>query len=174
MAHRTATRRGQVAPRRAIALFALLALPLVPASARGQEPRPRPTASLAWLAGCWERRTSRGAVLEQWMPPAGGMMFGASRTTRGDSVVEYEVLRLFERRDTVVYHAAPSRQQPTEFTTTRVTDTLVVFENAAHDFPQRILYRRGTADSLWARIEGRMNGQDRGIDFRYGRIACTR
>jgi hypothetical protein len=47
-----------------------------------------------------------------------------------------------------------------------------VFENAAHDFPQRVLYRREAADRLVARIEGLRNGQPRGIDFPMQRMAC--
>jgi hypothetical protein len=48
----------------------------------------------------------------------------------------------------------------------------VVFENPAHDFPQRIRYRASGA-ALQARIEGTMNGKTRGIDFPYTRTNCT-
>jgi hypothetical protein len=44
-----------------------------------------------------------------------------------------------------------------------------VFENLAHDFPQRVIYRRCDAD-LCARIEGTVGGQVQGIDWRYRRL----
>ena len=59
-----------------------------------------------------------------------------------------------------------------EFASTAVSDTAVVFENLAHDFPQRIIYRRRGADSLVARIEGTRGGQMRGRDFPYRKAAC--
>ena len=151
-------------------LVVLLLLVVVPSAAGAQRPAAQ---RLAWLSGCWERVTPRGRVTEQWMAPAAGMMLGASRTTRGDSVVvEYEHLRISERRDTLVYHAMPSGQAPADFTTTQASDSLVTFENPAHDFPQRVIYRRG-ADSLFARVEGMRGGQLRGIDFRYARVSCV-
>jgi hypothetical protein len=48
----------------------------------------------------------------------------------------------------------------------------VVFENGAHDFPQRIRYRRG-GDMLFARIEGTRDGKVRGVDYPYARVACV-
>jgi hypothetical protein len=151
----------------------LVALALLPSTASAQRPTDRPTQRLGWLSGCWERRTARGTVTEQWMAPAGGMLLGAARTVRGDSVTEFEQLRIHERGDTLVYHAMPSGQSPAEFRTTQASDTLVAFENPTHDFPQRVLYRRG-ADSLFARVEGNRNGQLRGVDFRYARVECVK
>jgi hypothetical protein len=43
----------------------------------------------------------------------------------------------------------------------------VVFENAGHDFPQRIIYRRNADGTMTARIEGSTNGRQRGVDFSY-------
>jgi len=129
--------------------------------------------SSAWIAGCWERRSGQSVTEEQWMPPRGGAMLGMSRTVRDGRLVEYEFLRLFERDGRLVYHATPSRQTPTEFTSTATSDTLAVFENPAHDFPQRIIYRRQGSDSLIARIEGPGPGGTRGVDFRFARAQCS-
>lgn len=107
------------------------------------------------------------------MAPRAGQMFGMSRTVRGDTMVaEFEHLQILERNGRAIYHAEPSGQKPTDFEAKSVSDTLVVFENPEHDFPQRIIYRKRGADSLIARVEGTMNGQARGIDFPYARVAC--
>ena len=127
---------------------------------------------LAFLAGCWERRSGARLVEEQWMQPRGRVMLGAGRTTRGDTVVEYEQLRIEARGDTVTYHARPSGQQPAEFRLTSIGEGAVTFENPAHDFPQRITYRAVGRDSLVARVEGTTAGRTRGIDFPYARTAC--
>jgi hypothetical protein len=127
---------------------------------------------LGWLAGCWERTTGATVIEEQWMRPRGRVMLGVGRTTRRDTVVEFEQLRIFERGGRSVYAALPSGQSLAEFEAATTSDSLVTFENPAHDFPQRIIYRRRGADSLIARIEGTRGGQVRGVDFPYRRVAC--
>jgi hypothetical protein len=106
--------------------------------------------------------------------PRGHMMLGTSQTTRADSTIEYEQLRIFDRGGQVVYGAMPSGQPPAEFVAGSVTDTLVVVSNPTHDFPQRIIYRRRGTDSLLARIERMRGGQVRGADFPYRRVACPK
>ena len=69
-------------------------------------------------------------------------------------------------------HAEPSGQAPADFEASAVSDSLITFENPAHDFPQRVIYRRRGSDSLIARIEGTRNGRVRGVDFPYARAAC--
>lgn len=130
---------------------------------------------LSWFTGCWRRQApgSPNVVEEHWMAPRAGFALGMSRTVRNDTiVVEYEQLRLFQRTGRAVYHAEPSGQTPTDFEAQTTSDSLVVFENPAHDFPQRIIYRKRGADSLIARIEGTMRGQARAADFAYARVAC--
>jgi hypothetical protein len=47
-----------------------------------------------------------------------------------------------------------------------------VFENLAHDFPQRIIYSRA-GDQLTARIEGPMNGKPAAMEWRYRAAALN-
>jgi hypothetical protein len=133
---------------------------------------PDATTALHWFAGRWERRAGSLTVEEQWLAPRGGVLLGVSRTTRGDSLVEFEFMRIHARGDTLVLAAHPSGQAPAEFRARATTVREVVFENPAHDFPQRIRYRAVGADSLLARIEGTRGGRTRGVDFGYGRTAC--
>lgn len=107
------------------------------------------------------------------MAAGGGIMLGMGRTVRGDTLVEYEQLRIYPREGSLVYAANPSGQEPAEFVSTTVSDTLVVFENPAHDFPQRIVYRRIGADSLAASVEGVSRGKQRVQRFPYARASCA-
>lgn len=125
---------------------------------------------LAWLAGCWSLGRADGMTEEQWLKPAGGSMLGVSRTVKGGKTVEYEFLQLREVNGTLTYIAKPSGQSETPFPLKTMSDAEAIFENPTHDFPQRIIYRR-TADGITARIEGRMNNKDRGMDFVYKRCS---
>jgi hypothetical protein len=126
---------------------------------------------VAWIAGCWDSTRSGRHVAEHWMPPEGGTMMGVSRTTAGEKTTEWEFLIIRQGAKGLDYVAKPSRQPEATFTATRATANEVVFENPAHDFPQRIVYKRD-GDTLTASIEGPMNGQNRRIDFSYKRASC--
>ena len=126
---------------------------------------------VAWLAGCWEDSTAQRTVEEQWMAPRGHTMLSAGRTTRGDTVVAYEMVLIREQGGQLAYEAHPSGQPSAVFLSRTISENEVVFENLQHDFPQRVGYRRD-GDSLRAWIEGPRNGQTRRVEFRYRRVAC--
>ena len=127
---------------------------------------------LAWLQGCWESVTPRRVIEEYWTAPRGGSMLGTGRTLRGDSLVEYELVLLREREGRLVYEAHPSGQPSAVFTAREVTDSSVLFENPAHDYPQSVGYRRLGGDSLLAWIDGTVGGNSRRVDFPYARARC--
>ena len=144
------------------------------AAASGKSNDDPPLSRARWMAGCWELSAGRRKIVEMWMPPAGNMMIGASRTTVGDSVVEYEHTRMHGEGQVVVFTALPARQPQAEFRSIELTDSSIVVENLAHDFPQRVMYRRRGADSLVARIEGMRGGTLRGVNFPMRRISCEK
>jgi hypothetical protein len=131
---------------------------------------------LAWISGCWRYASPRVFIEELWTRPAGGTMLGVSRTLRrtptGDSTMAWEFIRVYVRGTELVYAAQPHNQPAAEFMSDRVSDSMVVFANPAHDYPQRIIYRKAGRDSLRARIEGTQGGRTRGSDFPYVRAAC--
>jgi hypothetical protein len=148
---------------------------LVPAAltVAGAADAPLTLDRIAWLQGCWESRSASRVVEEHWMAPRGGSMIGTGRTVRGDSLAEYELIVLRAVSGALAYQAHPSGQATTTFTAREASDSMVVFANAAHDFPQRVGYRRIGADSLLAWIEGERNGRTRRIEFPYRRVRCA-
>jgi hypothetical protein len=126
---------------------------------------------LAWLAGCWTQPRTNGLVEEQWMTPRGGSMLGMSRTVIDGKTVEFEFVRIAVVGNTLAYVAKPSGQAEATFAIKSIDDGVVVFENLAHDFPQRIIYRRNADATVTARIEGTVKGEARGRDFPYRRCA---
>ncbi len=124
-----------------------------------------PIARLGWLSGSW-RGESRGRDYEEhWTKAAGGTLLGMSRTLRDGKTTEFEFLRIQKEGEGVVYLAQPGGKPPTPFRQVKSKERSVTFENAENDFPQRIIYTR-EGDALTARIEGTVNGQVHGIDFK--------
>jgi len=142
------------------------------ASAAARPPKPR-IEQLSWLAGCWEARSPQRTVEEHWLSPRGGTMLGTGRTVRDGRTVEYEFVLLREDNGELAYEAHPSGQPSAVFRTSAIDDAAVVFENAEHDFPQRVGYEIRGADSLLAWIDGKQNGQSRRIEFPYTRVPCA-
>lgn len=126
---------------------------------------------VAWIAGCWDVTRNGRHVAESWTTAEGGTMMGVSRTVNNGKTTEWEFLIIREGAKGLEYVAKPSGQPEATFTSTSVSPAEVVFENPAHDFPKKIVYKRN-GDSLTASIEGPMNGQTRKIDFAYKRAPC--
>jgi hypothetical protein len=129
-------------------------------------------AKLAWLAGCWERRSDTRVIEEQWMTPRGGLMLGMARTVDGERTREYEQTSIRIEGAELVFTARPSGQVEASFRSTEIGARRVVFENLAHDFPQRVIYALDDSGQLAARIEGLRQGRVVGVDFPYRRVAC--
>ncbi len=128
---------------------------------------------LGWMAGCWELRSSNGAfsIEEQWMKPGGESMSGMGRTIRNGKTIFTEFQRISVEDGKLTYTARIGTKGMTMFPLLKMSDTEVVFENPAHDFPQRVIYRKAEG-GLFARIEGVDKGKEKHQDFPYKQVSC--
>ena len=165
----------------ACALIALLAGPAAAQTAPAPAPAPEAdvgsVASLAWLDGCWGGTVNQRDFREQWSPLRGGILLGVGSTVYQGKPQSYEYLRIEPRADGVYYVALPSGQTEAAFKLVSIEkdaqgDAMYTFANPAHDFPQRIVYRRGTEGWLYATIDGKLRGEDRQVIYPMRRIDC--
>lgn len=126
----------------------------------------------AWLAGCWEHDRAGRASAERWTKPKAGMMLGTAQTVKDGKTTAFEFMRIHEEKGDIFFTAKPSGQPEASFKLVSYKDNKAVFENPQHDFPQRVIYGKQPDGSLAARIEGQMNGQQRGIDYPFKRAKC--
>ena len=173
-------------------IAALLTLAVAAAGAMAQTPGvPPPGAAasavppaltdLAWVAGCWKGLVNKREFREQWMPPRGELMVGISQTTMADKTVGYEYLRFEPRADGVWYIITPSDGKEDSFrlvsrTTEKAGEVdydLYTFERTSSEFPQRIVYRRGTEGWLYAEVTGKVDGAERKVIYPMQRIDCV-
>jgi len=127
---------------------------------------------VSWLSGCWVRELPGRRIEELWLPPRGGAMLNLGRTIRDDRMTDYEFVLLREADGTLAYEAHPAGQSPATFLAAEPSESLVVFTNPTHDFPQEVGYRRMGTDSLLAWIAGSLGGNPRRIEFPYRRVSC--
>lgn len=106
--------------------------------------------ALSWLSGCWA--SASGATQEIWSPRYGAaaapLLFGYSVTVRDGAVGFFEQMRIEPVMTDdpagpgrFAYVVSPGGAPAVRFTGELAADGMSVsFENAAHDFPQRIVY----------------------------------
>jgi Domain of unknown function (DUF6265) len=131
--------------------------------------------ALGWLAGCWAPVGGEAGSGEQWMAPARGTLYGVSRTLRGGRVVAHEFMRITDSDGGPWFIALPSDQTEGRFKLVEQGERRVVFENPAHDFPQRVVYESPDEATLNAHIEGRRSADAplRRIEFPMRRQPCS-
>jgi hypothetical protein len=124
---------------------------------------------LAWMAGSWTQEAGGKVVRETWLPPVQGAMAGVTQTHRPGKPASTEFSTITTGSAGVTFTAYVAGQAPTAFVLRPGAPGEAVFENPDHDFPQRVIYRK-CGEDLCARIEGAINGQTQGMDWRYRRV----
>lgn len=106
-----------------------------------QAPAPE-VEDLGWLSGAWVARDGDTWTEEWWTPPRGGIMIGAGFSGRGDKAGAFEHMRIMaDESGTVAFYGMPGGAPAVRFPLVRGGKGEAVFENPAHDHPQRISYR---------------------------------
>lgn len=147
------------------ALFVLLtALAACGDTAAPRPATPPPVASLpaglapaGFLLGAWTSPT----VSERWSF-AGSSLVGVGFTVEGGRTRAFEAMFVQDRAGALRFTAMPGGKRAVAFLQRSRAENRLTFENLAHDFPKRVLYRR-EGDALAARIED----DAKGFDFAY-------
>lgn len=96
-----------------------------------------------WMTGAWEKAEGERWADEFWTPPRAGIMIGASRSGNGNKLGFWEHMRIMREADgTLAFWAIAGNQPAVRFAATKSGAEEIVFENAEHDYPQRIRYWR--------------------------------
>jgi len=147
-----------------------------PESAQKPATLPLTLESLAWLEGCWRGAVNQREFREYWLPLQGGMLVGAGHTVMQDKTQDFDYLRVEARPDGVYYVVAPSGKPEASFKLTAIVDDghgiEFSFAKDGNEFPQRIVYHRGSEGWLYATVEGKLNGEDRKVTYPMRRIVC--
>lgn len=133
-----------------------------------------PVDTLAWLTGSWSATRNGVREEEHWMAPRAGVMVGMNRIATDTKLRGFEFFRIETRGDSVFYMSSPGGRHPaTPFRLKECGPGRVVFENPAHDFPQRVIYQLVHPDTLHARIEGTMKGRISSANWTWTRGALA-
>ena len=136
----------------------------------GRTPGPDISA-LAWMAGNWTGTKDGVEMEELWQKPKGNTMLAVHRDVKEGRTISFEFLRIEATADAITYWSSPRGRPATPFKMIEQGEQRVVFENAKHDSPQRIIYWMTKDGSLHAKIEGTMGGKPASEEWTWQRTA---
>lgn len=126
-------------------------------------------AKLSWMAGAWSHEKDGVVTRETWLAPMDGAMAGVGQTNRPGRRPFIEHVKITAEPAGATFTAMLPGQPPTPFVLLPGKAGEAVFENKAHDYPQRVIYRRCGAD-LCAAVEGEVKGKLQREEWRYTRV----
>ncbi|MBL7966264.1 MAG: hypothetical protein JNK09_04645 [Prolixibacteraceae bacterium] len=126
-----------------------------------------------WLKGTWQRQSAKGILTETWQQLDESTFAGRSFFVSNGDTVSSETISLEQRNGKLYYIPIVSGQNDGKaivFTQTKLSDSTIIFENPAHDFPQKIEYRFQKPDSLIAEVSSVSGELKKSIVFRMRRV----
>jgi hypothetical protein len=106
------------------------------------EPQKASLEDISWLSGCWEGRQGQAIIEEAWSKPRGGSMLGFGRTVKDNRTISYEFMQFREENGSLMFLPQPQGGARVVFPLKDSFAGKLIFENKAHDFPQRVIYER--------------------------------
>jgi Domain of unknown function (DUF6265) len=141
----------------------LLALVLAFVSCQKKESVEKDKIKIAdWLIGNWENTSTEGVLSENWKKLNDSTFNATSYFIKGKDTLHFESIVLAQKGETLTYFATVKGQNEDKavaFSSTAASDKQLVFENAKHDYPQKIIYTKGANNTLTAEISGNLNGK---------------
>lgn len=125
------------------------------------------------LVGTWKMETSKGALYEIWQKVNDSTLRGHSYKLNGKDTVVLEQVDLIKRGGKIQYIPVVKDQNNGEaviFTLSKTENDIYMFENSAHDFPQKVVYTLPANKMLHAWIEGNIGGKLKQINYRYTKL----
>lgn len=130
-------------------------------------------ATLQWLPGVWKMPTPDGVLVERWCRVNADTLRGQGYVLQGRDSLLIEDFEIYKNEDAQLVYGAKVKAQNDGKTIRYVAagqkGDSIVFENPAHDFPQKIIYRRLSDSSFAAAIAGMQQGKYRRVDFHFSK-----
>ena len=112
-----------------------------------------------WLLGEWEKTDSLGTLKEIWTSEDDSTFIGESYYIQNEKdTLHNEQIELMQDGDHLIYAATvegENNDTAIPFQMTKAEDSLLVFENPKHDYPQKIQYKLMKNGSIVATISGK-------------------
>jgi len=116
-----------------------------------------------WILGEWEKTDSLGKLEEKWVQQDDSTYIGQSYyIINKKDTLHNEQIELMQVDEHLIYKATikgENNDASIPFQMVIDEDSILVFENPKHDYPQKIEYKLSKSNILTATISGKQNGK---------------
>ena len=116
-----------------------------------------------WMLGEWEKTDTLGILKEIWKTQDDSTFVGESYYIQNEKdTIHSEKIELTQDQEHLIYNVTvkgENNDASIPFQMTTDEDSLLVFENPKHDYPQKIQYKFIKDGSIIATISGKQNGK---------------
>jgi len=127
-----------------------------------------------WMLGEWEKTDSLGTLKEIWERLDDSTFVGLSYYIQNKKdTLHNEQVELMQNGEHLIYTVTikgENNNSPIPFQLTKDEDSLLVFENPKHDYPQKIQYKLMKNASLVATISGKQNGKNNAENYPMNKV----
>lgn len=128
---------------------------------------------LSWLEGKWQAKVQGNDVIETWSKDNDTSWTGESAFIKDGKTLFTEIMSIRVTDGKMQFISAVSDQNDAEsviFEEIQWENNKIVFENKAHDFPQRVTYKLKQENKMLAFISGEFGGKSQRIDFNFTKV----
>lgn len=125
-------------------------------------------AAFDWLIGEWRCEQDGKTIIEQWQKVDRHCFEGSTYLYKNGQEIYLETIELIQNKGGIFYIPKVKEQNsglPVFFKLTQNDSVQFIFENPAHDFPQKIVYKKINQDSLQVEISGKTSGEMKSLIF---------
>ena len=127
-----------------------------------------------WMLGEWEKTDSLGTLREIWERLDDSTFVGLSYYIQNKKdTLHNEQVELMQNGEHLIYSATikgENNNSPIPFQMTKDEDSLLVFENPKHEYPQKIQYKLMKNGSLITTISGKQNGKNTAENYPMNKV----
>ena len=116
-----------------------------------------------WLVGSWEQKLPEGTLVENWTKENDSTFAGESYFVKEKDTTHSESIVLTQKKEELFYIATvigQNNDEPVTFKLSSDTENKFTFENLAHDYPQKITYKKVNETNMLASISGKQQGKE--------------
>jgi len=117
-----------------------------------------------WLLGNWEYKDTTGTLSENWSIDTDSSYVGNSYfIINKKDTLHKENIELIETDGHLLYNSVIKGEdydEPVPFQLTKDEDSILIFENPKHDYPNKIEYKLNKNSSLQITISGKVKGKN--------------
>lgn len=122
-----------------------------------------------WMLGDWQLEDSLGVLTESWTQIDDSTYNGSTLYVKNKKdTIHFETMELMQNEDLLIYTSTVKGEngnQPVSYRLIEDNDSLLVFENKKHDYPQKLRYQKENDSTIQIVVLGKQGKKETGDSY---------